>query len=72
MEQLTIAIDGMSCGHCVRQVEGALRRLEGVLVRAVRVGEASVAYDPTSTSEKEIAQVIQGLGYQATPTGRGV
>lgn len=71
MEKLTIAIDGMTCGHCVRQVDGALRRLEGVQVQAVRVGEASVAYDPTSVSEKEIVQVIHGLGYQTKSTGRG-
>jgi copper chaperone len=71
MEKLTIAIEGMTCGHCIRQVDGALRRLEGVQVQAVRVGEAFVAYDPTSVSEKEIAQAIHGLGYQTKSTGRG-
>ena len=71
MEKLTLAIDGMTCGHCVRQVAGALRQLEGVQVQAVRVGEAAVAYDPTAVSEKEIAQTIHGLGYQTKPIGRG-
>jgi copper chaperone len=70
MERLTIAIDGMSCGHCVRQVDNALRRLEGVLVQAVQVGEAVVTYDPISISEKEIEQAIHDLGYQTKPVGR--
>jgi copper chaperone CopZ len=70
VEMLKITINGMSCGHCVRQVDGALRRLTGVEVQAVQVGEASVLYDPSSISRKEIAQAVQALGYQANPTGR--
>jgi copper chaperone CopZ len=70
METFKVTIGGMSCGHCVRQVDGALRQLRGVEVQAVRVGEASVAYDPTSITGKEIAQAIQALGYQVKPTGR--
>jgi copper chaperone CopZ len=70
MEKLTIAIKGMTCGHCVRQVDGALRRLVGVEVQAVRVGEASVSHDPTTISAQEITQAIHEVGYQATPVGR--
>ena len=71
MEQLTLKISGMSCGHCVGQVTKALTQLGAVQVKTVRVGEASVAYDPTSVSEQEIAQAIHGLGYQTKSTGRG-
>jgi copper chaperone len=70
METLTLAINGMTCGHCVRQVDGALRRLVGVEVQAVRVGEAAVAYDPTSVSDKDIAQAVREVGYDVTPVGR--
>jgi copper ion binding protein len=70
METLTIAIEGMTCGHCVRQVDSALKRLEGVEVQAVRVGEATVTYDRTSISVQEIAQAIHEVGYQVQPVGR--
>ena len=70
MEKITIAIDGMSCGHCVRQVDNALRRLEGVVVENVRVGEAAVMYDPASISTKEIEKAVRDLGYEVTPAGR--
>jgi copper chaperone len=41
MDELTLKITGMSCGHCVGQVTKALTRLDGVQVHSVKVGEAS-------------------------------
>ncbi|MGD9728016.1 MAG: heavy-metal-associated domain-containing protein [Nitrospiraceae bacterium] len=70
MERLVIVIDGMSCGHCVRQVGNALRRLDGVQIEDVRVGEALVSYDPVSISEREIEQAIHDLGYRTKAVGR--
>ncbi|WP_447601332.1 heavy-metal-associated domain-containing protein [Nitrospira sp. Nam80] len=70
MERLILAIDGMSCGHCVRQVRNALGRLDGVQIDDVRVGEAVVAYDPVSISEKEIEQAIHDLGYRTKTVER--
>ena len=70
MERLIIAIDGMSCGHCVQQVGNALRRLDGVQIEDVRVGEAVVTYDPVSISQGEIEQAIHDLGYRTKADGR--
>ena len=53
MEQTTIAIQGMSCGHCVASVKGALGRLDGVEVQEVKVGSATVAYDPQAATRSE-------------------
>lgn len=50
MDELTLKITGMSCGHCVGQVTKALTRLDGVQVHSVKVGEAIVVYDPGTRS----------------------
>lgn len=49
MEQLTPAIKGMSCGHCLASVRQALDGVNGVQVEDVRVGAATLAYDSART-----------------------
>ena len=71
MERLTMNISGMSCGHCVRAVTSALQELDGLQVENVRVGEATVAYDPNATSREQIRQAIEEAGYEATSAGQG-
>lgn len=65
MEQTTIAIQGMSCGHCVAAVKGALTRLDGVQVQDVKVGSATVAYDPGKVTAEQIAGAVAQEGYAA-------
>lgn len=65
MEQTTIAIQGMSCGHCVASVKGALGRLEGVQVQEVKMGSATVEYDPRAVTPERIAQAVEDEGYPA-------
>lgn len=69
MEQTTIAIEGMSCGHCVASVKGALGRLDGVEVQEVEVGSAKVAYDPQAVTPERIAQTVTDEGYAAQVAG---
>jgi copper chaperone len=64
MEQTTIAITGMSCGHCVAGVRRALAEVRGVEVREVKVGEATVAYDPEVASPERIVRAIEDEGYE--------
>ena len=68
MDQLTMKIDGMSCGHCVSAVTKALASLEGVDVQQVAVGTAVVTYDPSAISEARIAQAVESRGYTVTAT----
>lgn len=63
MESTTIGISGMSCGHCVAAVKRALDGLEGVEVREVKVGSATVDYDPRAVSAERIARAIEDEGY---------
>jgi len=71
MEQLTMNISGMTCGHCVGQVTKALEGLDGVQVEQVRVGSATVAYDPTRSSPDRMAEAIEDAGYEVRPTQLG-
>ena len=65
MDELTLKIGGMSCGHCVGQVTKALTRLDGVRVNTVKVGEAIVMYDPKEIVPTEIIQAVTEAGYEA-------
>ena len=68
MEHMTMAIDGMSCSHCVSQVTKALKELGHVDVEQVKIGGATVAYDPASTSPERIRQAVEDRGYSVTAT----
>ena len=65
MDELTLKIIGMSCGHCVGQVTKALTNLDGVRVNTVKVGEAIVVYDPKEIVPTEIIQAVTEAGYEA-------
>lgn len=65
MEQLTLAIDGMSCGHCVARVTRALGALPGVSLEQVEVGSARLGYDPALVSAERLLEAIGAVGYQA-------
>lgn len=70
MEQAKIAIEGMSCGHCVAAVKGALGRLDGVQVKDVAIGSATVAYDASAVTPERIVQAVADEGYAARIAGR--
>ena len=65
MKPLHLTIEGMTCEHCVRAVDGRLRRTPGVRVERVTVGTADIHYDPASTNEDEISEAIADEGYTA-------
>jgi copper chaperone len=69
MSKLELDIQGMSCGHCVAAVSGALRQLDGVSVEAVRIGSASVDYKPDVVSPDQIVSAVEDAGYSAAAKG---
>ena len=69
MNQLTLNISGMSCGHCVGRVKNALTALAGVEVDKVEIGLATLSYDPALTSPVKIAAAVTDAGYDAEPAG---
>lgn len=69
MQSTTIGISGMSCGHCVAAVKGALGRLDGVEVREVKIGSATVDFDPRTVTPERIARAIEDEGYGVGAAG---
>ena len=65
MEALHLTIEGMTCEHCVRAVDGRLRKTPGVQVERVGVGSADLRFDPEQTTVDAIADVIADEGYTA-------
>ena len=65
MEPLHLTIEGMTCQHCVRAVDGRLRKTPGVEVTHVTIGSADLRFDPATTNVDEISEVIADEGYTA-------
>jgi copper chaperone len=65
LETHDIGIAGMTCDHCVRKVESALRRVNGV--QEVRVNRqaalATVSFDSTKTNIPALHDVLLQSGY---------
>jgi copper chaperone len=72
MEDLTLQIDGMSCGHCVARVQKALAKLDGVNVRNVGVGSAEMSYDPSRLAPGTILEAVDAAGYEPRVAGASV
>jgi len=64
---LTLKIDGMHCDGCVRRVTAALAKVEGVEVKAVRVGHAEVAIDAAKATPEAVAAAVTKIGFAAAP-----
>jgi len=65
MEQATLRVQGMSCGHCVNAIEGNVGQLNGV--QSVKVdlagGKVDVAFDQGIISLAQISEAIEDQGY---------
>ena len=63
--EITLRIDGMHCGACVRRVTQALQKVEGVEVEEVRVGAARVKSQAGAASEPALLQSLEKAGFPA-------
>jgi copper chaperone CopZ len=66
MRDLTLHIEGMSCGHCMNAVNRALAAVPGVEIGSVRIGRADLRYDESAVDPGGIAAAVTGAGYRAT------
>lgn len=65
MENVTLNVSGMSCGHCVNAVEGNVGKLTGVESVKVHLdaGKVDVAFDKEKVSLEKIKETIDDQGY---------
>ncbi|MFO1443812.1 copper chaperone CopZ [Bacillus sp. Bva_UNVM-123] len=65
MEKATLKVAGMSCGHCVKAVEGSVGELRGVASVQVHLnnGTVDVEYNASEVSLDKIKETIDDQGY---------
>ena len=70
-EEVTLAIEGMTCASCVGRVEKALAASPGVETAAVNLAteSATIRYFRGATSAADLAAVVANAGYSAKLKG---
>ncbi|MEH7107272.1 MULTISPECIES: copper chaperone CopZ [Bacillaceae] len=65
MERVTLNVNGMSCNHCVKAVEGSVGKLAGVSSVKVNLDAATVdvEYNKEVVSIDVIKETIDDQGY---------
>ncbi|CEG29003.1 heavy metal translocating P-type ATPase [Bacillus sp. B-jedd] len=66
-EKKEFDITGMTCAACSTRIEKGLNRMEGVAKASVNLAleKASVEYNPSVLSERDIIKKVEALGYGA-------
>lgn len=63
MTNITLKVNGMSCGHCVSSVEGALKEI-GVKGNVnLSANSVDVEFDESKVTLKAIKEAIEEQGY---------
>jgi copper chaperone len=65
MKNVTLNVQGMSCGHCVKAIEGSVGELAGVNQVSVKLDESlvEVAFNEAQVSVEKIKDTIEDQGY---------
>jgi P-type Cu+ transporter len=65
-ETIFLQIAGMHCASCVKAIEHALLRVEGVQEASVNFAaeKAQVVFDPTRATREVLEQTVEATGYQ--------
>ena len=63
-----LSIQGMHCSACVRRVERALGKVQGVASTKVDLiaGKAVVEYDPTQATKTALKEIVRELGFRVS------
>ena len=65
MQNVTLKVEGMSCGHCVKAVESSVGELNGIENVKVNLEEAqvTVSFNDAQVSLEQIKETIEEQGY---------
>ncbi|MEI7025115.1 copper ion binding protein [Paenibacillus sp. y28] len=63
MAIVTLKVEGMSCGHCVSSVEGAVKKLGAAGKVDLAAKTVAVEYDDSKVSVEQIKLAIEDQGY---------
>lgn len=70
-KKVELKLKGMHCASCALIIDKGLKKKEGITESSVNYGteKATVSYDSSKLSEKDIIEVIKGRGYDAELIG---
>ncbi|MDT9027373.1 MULTISPECIES: copper chaperone CopZ [Rossellomorea] len=65
MQKESLTVEGMSCGHCVKAIEGSVAKLDGVKSVQVSLEEkkVEVEFDDSQVKLDDIKETIDDQGY---------
>ena len=65
MEKVTLNVQGMTCGHCVKAVEGSVGTLNGVssVIVDLKAAKVDVEFNTQEVSLDKIKETIDDQGY---------
>lgn len=63
MTNVTLQVEGMSCGHCVKAVEGALEEIGAAGKVDLASKSVAVAFDESKVTLDAIKAAIEDQGY---------
>ena len=68
MTRTTLAVEGMSCGHCKAAVEGELDKLEGVERSEAdfEKNTVEIRYDEERITTASLREAVERAGYTVT------
>jgi len=71
-ERIDLPITGMTCAACAGRIEKSLNKSKGVRKASVNLAtaRATIEYDPSATSIKQLAATVKDVGYGTTGTTR--
>lgn len=64
MTTITLNVEGMSCGHCVNSVEGAMKELGATGKVDLAAKTVTVSYDESKLTLDAIKEAIDDQGYE--------
>ena len=64
-KHVTLPVTGMTCASCVRRIEKALARVDGVQEATVNLAteQARVSYDPDAANLEQLKSAVEKAGY---------
>ncbi len=66
-EEATFNVSGMTCQGCVRHVQRALGKLDGVAESEVGIGRVRLSFARDKLTREQIAAALADAGYPAVP-----
>ncbi len=65
-KKISFKVDGMSCNHCKKSIESAVKALEGVTDASVSLEQnlVEISYDSNVVGRDELDRAIKNAGYQ--------